>query len=165
MPLLTRVPQSSAGWQSGKYHLRLKRGTRRIHQNKMSFKQQPQQKLAVLKLQFQSQNLSRTTSPTKLVGVEVIRSNNKNLPRTTTSTKLGGVEAKHIPIFLPIPSVTGPPRKQLTSTIQKASCRPTQTQTRFPEKENLVSLINSPPKKHLITDNMTTWLRPCLSSV
>ena len=80
----------------------------------------------------------------------------------TTSTKLGGVEAKHIPIFLPIPSVTGPPRKQLTSTIQKASCRPTQTQTRFPEKENLVSLINSPPKKHLITDNMTTWLRPCL---
>ena len=116
--------------------------TRRIHQNKTSSEQQPQQKLAVLKLQFQSQNLSRTT----------------------TSTKLGGVEAIHVPISLPIPSVTGPPRKQLTSTIQDASCRPTQTQTCFSEKENLVSLINTPPKEHLITDNMTA-LRPCLSTV
>ena len=86
--------------------------TRRMHQNKTSSEQQPQQKLAVLKLQFQSQNLSRTTTSIKLVGVEVIRSNIKNLPRTTTSTKLGGVEAIHIPISLPIPSVTGPPRKQ-----------------------------------------------------
>ena len=111
--------------------------TRRMHQNKTSSEQQPQQKLAVLKLQFQSQNLSRTTTSTKLVGVEVIRSNIQNLPRTTTSTKLGGVEAIHIPISLPIPSVTGPPRKHLTSTIQEASGRPTQTQTRFLRKKTL----------------------------
>ena len=136
--------------------------TRRIHQNETSFEQQPQRKLVVLKLQFQSQNLSRTTTSTKLVGVEVIRSNIENLPRTTTSTKLGGAEAIHIPIFLLIPSVTGPPRKKLTSTIQEASCRPTQTETHFSEKENLVSLINTPPMEHLITDSMTTALRPCL---
>ena len=89
--------------------------TRRIHQNKTSSEQQPQQKLAVLKLQFQSRYLSWTT----------------------TSTKLGGVEAIHIPISLPIPSVTSTPRKQLTSTIQETSCRPTQTQTRFLRKKTL----------------------------
>ena len=65
--------------------------TRRIHQNKTSSEQQPQQKLAVLKLQFQSQNLSRTTTSRNMVGIEVIRSDIKNFPRTTTSTKLGGI--------------------------------------------------------------------------
>ena len=69
----------------------LKDVTRRMHQNKKSFEQQPQQKLAVLKLQFQSQNLSRTTTSRNMVGIEVIRSDIKNFPRTTTSTKLGGI--------------------------------------------------------------------------
>ena len=84
--------------------------TRLIHQNKTSSEQQPQQKLAVLKLQFQSQNLSRTTSSTQLVGVDAIRSN--------------------IPCY----------------TICN---RPTQKQTHFSEKENRVSLINTPPKEHI----------------
>ena len=43
----------------------LNRVTRWIHQNKTSSEQKPQQKLALLKLLFHSQNISRTTTSTK----------------------------------------------------------------------------------------------------
>ena len=53
----------------------LNKVTRRIHHSKTCSEQQAQQKLAVLKLLFQSQNPSRTTTSTKSCGVEVIHSN------------------------------------------------------------------------------------------